>query len=178
LRTTRLIFAAALAALAVRLLFADGGTLQLQEQSQGLLISLFSSPSPLRAGSADLSVMVQNAKDHTTVLNASVLIRVSILQNEEVRETAVPATHVKATNKLLYAAQAPFSSAGDWKVAVDVTENGRTTTVSGLLRVLPPRSPVLAYWPFFLAIPIIIALFAVNQRLRRKRGLRNPRVLP
>jgi hypothetical protein len=175
LRTTRLIFAAILAA---GPLFADGGTLQLQEESQGFLISLFSSPSPLRAGSSDLSVMVQNAKDHTTILDASVLIHISRFENGAIRETVLPATHAKATNKLLYAAQVPFSSPGDWKVSVDVTGNGRTATVSGSLRVLPPQSPVLAYWPFFLAIPVIIALFGINQWLRRKRGLRSPRVLP
>lgn len=155
------------------LLFADGGTLQLQEQSEGFLITLFSSPVPLRAGTGDLSVMVQDAKDHSEILNAHVLVHASRSENGEIREVAVPATHEKATNKILYAANIPFASAGDWKVSVDVAVNGKTASVSGPLHVLPKQPPVLAYWPYFVAIPVIIALFIINQWLRRKRMVRS-----
>lgn len=155
------------------LLLADGGTLQLQKQSQGFLITLFSSPVPLRAGTGDLSVMVQDANDHTPILDAHVLVHVSRLENGEIHEIAIPATHAKATNKMLYAANVPFASAGDWTASVDVAANGKTGSVSGSLHVLPKQPPILAYWPYFVAIPVIIFLFAVNQWLRRKRMVRS-----
>lgn len=121
--------------------------------------------------------MIQDAKDHSPVLDAHVLVHVSRLENGEIHETAIPATHDKATNKILYAANVPLASAGDWKVAVDVAANGKTASISGPLRVLPKQPPILAYWPYFVAIPVIIFLFVVNQWLKHKRRvlrLQNP----
>ncbi|MGH9620373.1 MAG: hypothetical protein ACRD45_11815 [Bryobacteraceae bacterium] len=157
-------------------LLADGGTLQLQKQSEGLLISLFSSPVPLRAGTGDLSVMVQDAKDHSPILDAHVLVHVAQTVNGEIREVAVPATHAKASNKMLYAAQVPFAAAGNWRATVDVASHGKTASVSGPLRVLPKQPPIFAYWPFFLVIPVLIILFTLNRLLKRRRrtGIATP----
>ncbi|HEX7362574.1 MAG TPA: hypothetical protein VF283_18940 [Bryobacteraceae bacterium] len=157
--------------LAAALLLADGGTLQLQKQSEGLLITLFSSPVPLRAGTGDLSVMVQDAKDHSPILDAHVLVHVARKVNGEIREVALPATHAKASNKMLYAADVPFDAAGDWRATVDVASNGKTASVSGPLRVLPKQPPILAYWPFFLVIPVLIVLFTLNRWLKRRRQI-------
>jgi hypothetical protein len=164
--------------LATSLLFADGGTLQLQKQSEGLLITLFSSPVPLRAGTGDLSVMVQDATDHSAILDAQVLVHVSRKVNGEIHEVAVPATHAKATNKMLYAANVTLDAPGDWYAMLDVSMNGKTAYISGPLRELPKQARILAYWPFFLAIPVIIAFFAMNRWLKRKRLAQHPKGLP
>jgi hypothetical protein len=151
---------------------ADGGTLQFQGESNGYLISVFSSPVPLRVGAADLSVLVQQSANHSDVLNAQVLIHVSRIESGEIREIAVPATHSKATNKLLYAAPVTFPGPAEWKTVVDVEANGSTASVSGTLHVLPAQAPAAEYWPFFVAIPVIIVLFGINQWLRRRRQIR------
>lgn len=116
--------------------------------------------------------MVQDANDHSAILDAQVLVHVARTVNGEIHEVAVPATHAKATNKMLYAANVPFDAPGDWRAMVDVSLHGKTASISGPLRVLPKQPPILAYWPFFLVIPVIIALFVLNRWLKRKRAIR------
>ncbi len=182
LRHTRAIAAAVSAAvtltLASRLVLADGGALQFQQQASGYVISLFGSPVPLRVGPADLSVMVQDVKQHATILNAHVVVHISTVVNHEIREVVVPATRTQASNKLLYATSLTFPSPGDWNATVDVAVNGETVSVSGKLHVLPERAPLAEFWPFFFAIPVLIALFSLNQWLRRRPRRKNPGVLP
>ena len=55
---------------AMNLLLADGGAVQFRRQTGPVIITLFSAPVPLRAGPADLSVLVQNARDGSPILNA------------------------------------------------------------------------------------------------------------
>ena len=50
------------AILAPARLFADGGTVQLRKEAGALLITVFTSPSPLSAGPADVSLLLQTAK--------------------------------------------------------------------------------------------------------------------
>lgn len=40
---------------------ADGGTLRFSEEKDGYRIAVFTTPTPLRAGPVDISVLVQNA---------------------------------------------------------------------------------------------------------------------
>lgn len=117
--------------------------------------------------------MVQDAKDHSEILDAHVLVHAARSVNGEIHEVVIPATHDKATNKILYAANVPFAAAGDWKVSVDVEAKGKSASVSGPLHVLPKQPPIFAYWPYFVAIPVIIFLFVVNQWLRRRRAVKS-----
>src|SRR5579884_1996756 len=57
------------------LLFADGGTLIFTRQAGPFLVTLFGAPEPVRAGPADLSVLVQRASDRTPVLDAQVRLK-------------------------------------------------------------------------------------------------------
>jgi hypothetical protein len=173
-----MIAAAVAMTLASRPALADGGALQFQQQASGYVISLFGSPAPLRVGPADLSVMVQDVKQHATILNAHVVVHVSTVVSHEIREVVVPATRTQASNKLLYATSLTFPSPGDWNATVDVAVNGETVSVSGKLHVLPERAPLAEFWPFFLAIPVLIALFSLNQWLKGRRRMKNPGALP
>ena len=173
-----MIAAAVAMTLASRPALADGGALQFQQQASGYVISLFGSPAPLRVGPADLSVMVQDVKQHAMILNAHVVVHISTVVNHEIREVVVPATRTQASNKLLYATSLTFPSPGDWNATVDVAVNGETVSVSGKLHVLPERAPLAEFWPFFLAIPVLIALFSLNQWLKGRRRMKNPGALP
>ena len=63
------------AMLAPARLFADGGTIQLRKEAGALLITVFTSPSPLSAGPADISVLLQKRNGLDPVLDADVSMR-------------------------------------------------------------------------------------------------------
>lgn len=164
--------------LAAGILLADGGTVQFHKQAGPFDITLFSSPVPLRAGRVDLSLMVQNLTDHSHIHNANVTVHLRKSTAENVVEIMAPATHAKAANKLLYAAEMTIPSPGEWRVNVEIDAAGATATATGEIEVLPPQAPAVTYWGYFALIPFAILLFLFNRWLRRRRQSLYPRVRP
>lgn len=160
------------------MLLADGGTVQFHKQAGRFDITLVSSPTPLRTGRADLSVMVQKASDNSSVQNANVTVHLRKSATDNVVEVMAPATHAKATNKLLYAAELTIPSPGQWQVNVEVNAAGASATASGQIEVLTPQAPAATYWGYFALIPFAILLFIFNRWLRRRRQMLYPRVRP
>jgi hypothetical protein len=160
------------------MLVADGGTVQFHKQAGPFDVTLFSSPVPLRAGRADLSVMVQKSVDHSTIPNATVTVHLRKSTADNVVEVVAPATHANATNKLLYAAGLTIPNPGQWLVNVEINAAGATATASGDIHVLPPQAPVATYWGYFALIPFAILLFLFNRWLRRRRQMLYPRARP
>ncbi|MBV8865032.1 MAG: FixH family protein [Acidobacteriaceae bacterium] len=160
--------------IAAEIIFADGGTLVLRKQAGPLTISIFSSPEPLRVGPADLSVMVQKRNDKSEVLDAKVSLHLTHSNPDGIAEVFARATHANATNKLLYASRVNLASAGVWRLAAMVDSKNGSAEVAGEVTVRPPQPPILAYWPYFTLVPLIIALFVVNQWLKGRRKLRRP----
>lgn len=157
------------------LLWADGGKVQLQKQAGPFLLTLFSDPSEIRVGRVDLSVLCQKSEDKSTVLDAKVFLHLTKPGGVEIVEFTLPATHEAATNKTLYAAHLDLPSPGKWRVKVDARRGTDEASVSGDLNVLPKEPLLVTYWPFFVIVPLIALLFAINRRLRRGRELRHPR---
>jgi hypothetical protein len=156
-------------------LFADGGIVQFQEQAGPFFVTVFSTPVPLRVGSADLSVMVQNANSRREVLNCDVTLELSKPGDRDIQAHA---TAAEATNKLLYAAPIVFPSAGKWHLSVDIKETADAVRVNGELAVLPELPPLIAHWPYFALVPVAVVIFGLNQWLKAKRKVRNPRARP
>lgn len=161
--------------LLVPLLFGDGGELQFQKQAGPFLVTAFSAPVPVRVGPADLSVMVQRAIDRSELLDCRVAVLLSKLGEPGIRADA---TRAQATNKLMYAAQIVFPSAGTWHVDVEVNASGTTAHATGDIAVLPEQPPLMAFWPYFAMVPAAVALFVLNQWLKSRRRVRNPRGRP
>ncbi len=157
-------------------LSADGGTLILRQTAGPLTISIFSSPEPLRVGAGDISVMVQRSDDKSTVLDATVKLHLTHTTPDGISEVFVPATHAKATNKLLYASQVNLTADGAWKLVSTVDSKAGSAEVAVNIDVMPPEPRIFAYWPYFAVVPLIIILFAINQWLKAKRKATNPRV--
>ena len=152
------------------LLFADGGAVEFRKQVGSLLITVFGAPSPLRAGVADLSVLVQDARDTSAVLDAEVGLTLSRAGDKEI---SLSATRAQATNKLLYAAYPFLPSAGEWRLNVQVKSQGRSVSVDGVIAVMPQQTSVMTYWLYIAFAPIGILLFLANQLLKsRSRHLR------
>ena len=149
------------------ILLADGGTVQFQRQTGPFVVTLFSSPAPLRTGSADLSVLVETIAGNQPVLDATVRLR---LQQGNKHIEDVP-THAQATNKLLYAANPDLPTPGDWRAIITIERAGQRWDATGAIEVLPGPPAFVFYWPYFALVPLLIALFVLNQRLKR-RGIR------
>lgn len=139
-----------------------------RKRADPFLVTAFSEPVPVRVGAADLSVMVQNVNDRSTVLDASVSVRLKKSSAGRVVEIIAPATHGRATNKLLYAAHVTLPSAGQWQLSVDIKKAPAAAAASSELNVLAQEAPAETYWPYFAMVPLLIALFVFNRWLRRK----------
>lgn len=137
--------------------------MQLRGESGPFVITLFSSPSPLRSGPADLSVLVESVENHSAILDADVSIE---LRQRNGGEEAVKASHAAATNKLLYAALPDIPNAGTWAVTIRVRRDKAEGLVRGNIEVLPAPPAVFAYWLYFAAVPCCIGLFILHQRLK------------
>jgi hypothetical protein len=161
--------------LAARILLADGGIVQFQKQAGPFFVTVFSAPVPLRAGSADLSVMVQNANDRSEVLDCDVTLALSRPGDRDIQAHA---TRAQATNKLLYVAPIVFPSAGSWHLTVEIKRSGDTVRVNGELTILPELPPLIAHWPYFALVPVAVTLFGLNQWLKARRTIRNPQARP
>src|SRR5438045_2953280 len=81
---------------------ADGGTVRLRERAGAYQITIFTSPTPFRAGTVDLSVLVQDAATGECVPEARVHLGLRARANGDVLE--YPAAPEAATNKLFHAA--------------------------------------------------------------------------
>ncbi len=140
----------------------DGGLMRLSQAAGPFEITLFTAPTPLRAGRVDVSVLVQ--ADRAPVLDAEVQVA---LRAPGLERTAA-ATRAAATNKLLYAALLDVPEPGRWTLEARVRAGERAATVSCEVDVAPPLPPLLAFWPYVAFPAVAIALFALHQWLTRR----------
>src|ERR1700682_3349623 len=113
--------------------WADEGRGQLRQETGDLIITVFTSPTPLSVGPVDISLLLQNRNGLDPVLDADVsLVLVDADSNIEFR--ARPSRE-QARNKLLYAAPVIFSRPGKWRMSVTVRRNEKEVTAAGTLDV-------------------------------------------
>jgi hypothetical protein len=149
--------------------FGDGGTIRLSQREGAYRITVFTAPTPFRAGPVDISVLLQDATTGEPSSDARVTLWLTSIDHpsQRIRHSA---TSEEATNKLLRAAVFTLPEPGRWTVDVDITGASESARVrfeleaSGRL----PRWP--AIWPW-IAWPLpVIVLFAIHQILvGRKR---------
>lgn len=158
---------------------ADGGAVRTRQSVGPLVVTVFTTPTPLTAGPADVSVMVQDRASLEPLLDARVRLLLAPESAEgpprrpgpgqagPTRTTSAVATRTYATNKLLYAAPVLLSRPGRWRLRVSVGRGGQVQDVVCTLPVEPPAPRLLAYWPW-LALPFLaLGLAALNIRLAR-----------
>jgi hypothetical protein len=144
---------------------ADGGLIQLSEKKGGYRITVFSSPTPLRAGDIDISVLVQDAATGDPLTRSLVTVRM-IKSGRPALEFA--ATSEAATNKLLQAAQFELPDPGRWEIHVEVEGLHGRTVIAGELEAAKPLPRWRELWPWLGWPALVIALFGVHQILARR----------
>jgi hypothetical protein len=166
------VWSCVLAALASSL-FGDGGTVLFHQPAGPFVLTLFTASLPIRVGSSDLSVMVEDASTGTPLLDAEVTLT---CKGPGGHMNTVRASRATATNKLLYSGAPVFSAAGAWTVTVSVRRGGTTGEAAGAVAVSPALPAAWRYWPYFAIVPVCIGLFVLHQRLAQQRAsLQRPR---
>jgi len=146
---------------------ADGGLVRFSQPTGPFLVTVFSSPTPLRAGPIDLSVLVQDPVGDRAVLDAEV--QVSLYQVGGARHVHTSATREQATNKLLYAALLELPEPGAWEVKLSIARGSQSAELSFPIEAEPPLPPWRAYWVYF-ALPVVgIGIYALHQWLMLNR---------
>jgi hypothetical protein len=154
---------------------ADGGALRLAERRGDRLIAVFTSPNPVRAGTVDVSVLVQEAASGRPLTNLAIEVRADLPGNEQARDSA-SATSEAATNKLMQAARLELSDAGRWHVDVIVQGIGPGAPIDFEMEVAEALPPGLAL-SLWIAWPLAaVALFAAHQTLVYRRRHRSQRI--
>jgi hypothetical protein len=143
-------------------ILADGGTLRFSERRGVRRISVFTSPTPLRVGQVDVSVLVQDAETGQPLLGVPIQVTVHSQQPPQMKTSTQASTDL-ATNKIMQAALLELSEPGRWHVEVSLT-NEETPLVFEVevAEPLPPwveLAPWIA-WPLF-----AIVLFALEHWL-------------
>jgi hypothetical protein len=148
---------------------ADGGSVRLSEQQGKYRITVFTAPTPVRAGPVDVSVLVQEAA--TGELAPGVRVMIKLERPESAGWTLqYPATTEAATNKLFHAATFDLPEPGCYLVEVQIDGDLGEAQVRFELSA-DEGSP---QWPSMWACvgwPVVaILLFGVHQRLVRRRS--------
>jgi hypothetical protein len=147
----------------------DGGTVRLSEPRGGYRITVFTSPTPFRAGPVDVSVLVQDAATGEPVTEAAVSVRATPRgrPDADVRHTA---TTEAATNKLFRAALFELPEPGWWEleVAVDGARGAAQVRFDVEAAGPLPGWPVLWTWIGWPAVAVL--LFAMHQVLVKRKS--------
>lgn len=137
---------------------ANGGTIQMASQPAGpYQLTVVTSPSPIRVGVVDVSVLVQKAGSDDLVQDATVLVAADPIGHEG-RTGTFQATHELATNKLFYAANVDLPTEGYWRIGVRVMREGAEGSVSFQVEASPASlldNPLLLV--ALLATPLLLA---------------------
>jgi hypothetical protein len=144
---------------------ADGGAMLLHQDAGAFTITLFAAPQPLRAGDAELSVMVQDRTSGEVLLDPAVDLTVAPAAASETQQI-VRLTKGQASNRLLQASTIHFSHAGKWRVTLAVRRGNDTAQLSTVCTVEPDRSRATLVWFYVLLPAAIILLFAIHQVLK------------
>jgi hypothetical protein len=147
---------------------ADGGAIRLSEQTGNYRITVFTTPTPLRAGPVDVSVFVQDAATGEPASGVQVTIQA---QRCGFPSDAVvhSATTEAATNKLYKASTIDFPEPGSYSLKVYIDGDLGEAQVAFELQVAEPSPKWLAMWPW-VAWPILaIMLFSIHQLLVRRK---------
>lgn len=152
--------------------YGDGGRLRMHAPAGPFVVTLFTTPDPLRADDADFSVALERAGSGGLVEDADVRLTLTPMAEGERGRMELQATNKAATSAFMQAADVKLPHAGSWKVTVAVRQGSESGECSTMLEVLP-ASPLggQIFWEIVL-VPFALLLFAVHQWLKVRQRRR------
>jgi hypothetical protein len=146
---------------------ADGGSLRLAGKEGGYQITVFTAPTPFRAGPVDISVLVQDASTGDLVTQAWVVVRMIKAGRPALENLA---TIEAATNKLFRAAQFELPEPGRWELRVEVEGVKGRAVIASEIEAAEPMPRWREMWPWIGWPALAIVLFGIHQMLARRAG--------
>ena len=143
---------------------ADGGSMRLSGKKGGYHISVFTAPTPFRAGPVDVSVLVQDASTGNPLTQVQVTLRMAKSGRPALE---YPATSETATNKLLHAAQFELPEPGAWHLEVLIRGSQGLAVLAGNVQAAEPLARWQEVWPWFGWPALAIAVFCLHHVLAR-----------
>ena len=146
---------------------ADAGSPLFAGTKGGYQITVFAAPTPLRAGSVDISVFVQDALTGNPATPFRVVVRMTKSGRAALE---YPATSEAATNKLFRAAQFDLPERGHWDIQVEVESARGRAVIAGELDVADALPHWRELWPWIGCPALAIILFSIRQMLAPRAG--------
>jgi hypothetical protein len=147
--------------------YADGGAVRLSQQAGPYRVTVFTAPTPLRAGPVDVSVFVQDGAGGAALPDVTVRITLAPVGRDGPALEA-RATHETATNKLFQAAAFDLPAPGRWRVGVAVEGPRGPAECACEVEAEAPPPRWVELWPWFAWPAVPIVLFVLHQVLARK----------
>ena len=164
----RLFLAAVVMLQPLAALQADGGTLRFSERHGGYSITVFTAPTPLRAGPVDVSVFVQDAVTGESVIGAQITVQARLRDHPEATIHQRATTNA-ATNKLFQAAVFDLPEAGWWDVAIVVEGLRQPLAVHFEMEADEPLPRVWEMIPWIVWPVVVVFLFFVHKWLMGRK---------
>jgi hypothetical protein len=169
---------------------ADVGTVRLRQARGPFVVTVFTCSEVVKGTANDVSVMVQRRDSGEPVLDAAVKLvltapRDSVLEDAEPfcrapeemflsgmaggqgRQVILSATRDRSSNKLLYAVPVNWPLPGRWNLEALVRHGSDSAQVTCDVAVGMPTDQVKRLLPYLVLPPLLVAVFAMNQWLRR-----------
>jgi hypothetical protein len=162
---------AGLLGLVCKPVYADGGQVRAVERHGDNEITVFTSPTPMRAGWADISIAVQDSA--TGEVRNDVEVIVELMHRDAPIVVRATASTQAATNKLLKAAFVELPEQGKWDVTVYVLNRGdgsQLTEIHFAMDVAAAWPEWMTEWPWFCWPVVPILLFIVHRILVAARS--------
>lgn len=145
----------------------DGGTVQVRETHGTTQVTVFTSPTPLRVGMIDVSVLVQDQATGATVTDAEIEVVLSPVDAPP-RTFRGIASSERVVNKLLRVAEFELVESGTMHCEVVVRRPQQPDVRVGFqVDIAPAPARWVRYWPWFTWPIIPIAWFALRRKVSR-----------
>ena len=148
---------------------ADGGAVRLSEQKGNYRITVFTAPTPLRAGPVDVSVFVQDAATEEPVSEVRVAVK-AVRRGSLGAPIRHAATTEAATNKLYRAAIFNLPEPGWYALEISIGGALGEARVCFEVEAAGPLPSWLVMWPWVGWPVVAVLLFGVHQLLVRRRS--------
>ncbi len=147
---------------------ADGGRLQMSKQVGSWQVSVFTTPTPIRVGIVDISVLVQDTATLSPVADASVTFKASPPDGHG-HAIVARASHAAATNQLLQAANLHLPHAGAWNIKLTIQSGQQRAELQVPIKVASALPSWQAMWPWW-SLPVWpIVLFVLYKATSNSR---------
>jgi hypothetical protein len=143
---------------------ADGGAPVWSGRAGGYEVAIFQSPSPLRVGVGELSVLVQDAVTRELLTDAQTTVRFAPRRCPQEAQS-VEFDREASGNSLFESAVLHLPESGWWDFELSITAPLERTTVQFATPVADAQPRWLSFWPWFSWPAIAVALFGVHQWL-------------